>query len=345
MTNALAALEQQARKIFLWNDTEVTRLFQLPFDFWSGRLNLLSASGCLPHVDLLTFEDLMTLAPQQQLHAVLADQVWSLTLADPAQPDCPLIAASSGFETLTGYNRDEILGKNCRFLQPPDAFIATEDRQQIHRVCRNDATPESFVVTLMNRRSPRRGLEDFLNLVVLLKIVIRGKIRICGMQTDLTESDDRTHCTEAEVVALVDRYLDYIYVVSQRKFQGQIFATFGLVNPEPPEFDRAARQEFTRILSASPLTCAHNVPQWFRDPSPIATAPTEPSSGTTNHRAGHPESCIPCKFYSYSLLRPCYQGADCRFCHLPHPTKRQRNKKWRRRPKTSPPNKTRGGTQ
>jgi PAS domain S-box-containing protein len=40
-----------------------------------------------------------------------------ITISDPSQPDNPLIYVNDGFCELTGYSRDEILGRNCRFLQ------------------------------------------------------------------------------------------------------------------------------------------------------------------------------------------------------------------------------------
>lgn len=40
---------------------------------------------------------------------------WVLT--DPAQTDDPIIFASPGFCFMTGYKFDEIVGRNCRFLQ------------------------------------------------------------------------------------------------------------------------------------------------------------------------------------------------------------------------------------
>jgi len=43
----------------------------------------------------------------------------SLTLADPALPECPLIGCSTGFGTLCGYTMNEIVGRNCRFLVDP----------------------------------------------------------------------------------------------------------------------------------------------------------------------------------------------------------------------------------
>lgn len=44
------------------------------------------------------------------------DLEFSVTVADPTQPDCPLVACSTGFTELTGYSVQEIVGRNCRFL-------------------------------------------------------------------------------------------------------------------------------------------------------------------------------------------------------------------------------------
>ncbi|MGE4409879.1 MAG: PAS domain-containing protein [Sphingobium sp.] len=37
-------------------------------------------------------------------------------LTDPRQPDNPIIRCNEAFIELTGYDRDEIIGRNCRFL-------------------------------------------------------------------------------------------------------------------------------------------------------------------------------------------------------------------------------------
>jgi hypothetical protein len=41
----------------------------------------------------------------------------SFVISDPLQPDNPLIYVNDGFEKLTLYPAEEIIGKNCRFLQ------------------------------------------------------------------------------------------------------------------------------------------------------------------------------------------------------------------------------------
>jgi PAS domain S-box-containing protein len=41
-------------------------------------------------------------------------------VTDPALPDNPIVACNDAFLRLTGYARDEVLGRNCRFLAGPD---------------------------------------------------------------------------------------------------------------------------------------------------------------------------------------------------------------------------------
>jgi non-specific serine/threonine protein kinase len=59
----------------------------------------------------------------------------SFVIADPGLPDCPIVFASDGFLDFTGYAREEILGRNCRFLQGPrtDARAVRATRQRKRR--------------------------------------------------------------------------------------------------------------------------------------------------------------------------------------------------------------------
>ena len=40
-----------------------------------------------------------------------------ISLSEVSMPDQPLVYVNAGFERMSGYSKDDVLGKNCRFLQ------------------------------------------------------------------------------------------------------------------------------------------------------------------------------------------------------------------------------------
>mmetsp|Transcript_19890 Transcript_19890/g.29043 ORF Transcript_19890/g.29043 Transcript_19890/m.29043 type:complete len:190 (-) Transcript_19890:1609-2178(-) len=52
------------------------------------------------------------------IHSLTSGQQ-NFVLSDPRLPDNPIVYASDGFYQLTGYTREQVLGRNCRFLQGP----------------------------------------------------------------------------------------------------------------------------------------------------------------------------------------------------------------------------------
>ena len=64
----------------------------------------------------------------------LAATAEGITISDNLQPDNPIVYANEGFERLTGYTKEEVLGKNCRFLQgeKSDPDTKEEIRKSIH---------------------------------------------------------------------------------------------------------------------------------------------------------------------------------------------------------------------
>ena len=81
------------------------------------------------------------------LSQILDTCVNGITLSDPDQPDNPIVYANEAFELITGYNREEIVGHNCRFLQGED-----RDQPAIERIREALRDQQPVTVTLRNYR-------------------------------------------------------------------------------------------------------------------------------------------------------------------------------------------------
>jgi len=78
------------------------------------------------------------------LHSAGHENV-SFCITDPHLPDNPVIYISEGFVRLTGYEYDEVVGKNCRFLQGPET--EEQDRKRIFDAVK---TEKECSVNLLN---------------------------------------------------------------------------------------------------------------------------------------------------------------------------------------------------
>eukprot|EP00884_Botryococcus_braunii_P007045 jgi/Botrbrau1/16341/Bobra.0345s0005.1 len=112
----------------------------------------------------------------------LASTSEAIVITDPNQIDDPIIYCNRGFERLTGYSKQEVLGRNCRFLQGPDTDSASVAglRQALHQ-----AAP--VVVELINYR---KNGEKFWNQVSVTPIMNRsgtGVANFVSVQQDVSE--------------------------------------------------------------------------------------------------------------------------------------------------------------
>lgn len=89
----------------------------------------------------------------------LMGRATAVTMADLMQPDAPLVYVNHAFETMTGYPSEEVLGRNCRFLQGPDT-----DRDTVDRIRMSVETGTESAYCLLNYR---RDGTPFHNLLML----------------------------------------------------------------------------------------------------------------------------------------------------------------------------------
>ena len=69
----------------------------------------------------------------------------SFLITDPCLQDNPIVFASDGFLKVTGYAREDVLGRNCRFLQGPETSKAKLDT-----IRRALSVAEDVTVTMVN---------------------------------------------------------------------------------------------------------------------------------------------------------------------------------------------------
>ena len=105
-----------------------------------------------------------------------------LCICDALQPDFPVIFANDQFCRMTGYSREEILGKNCRFLQGSDR--EQESRTEI-RLALKAGKPVRTVL-----RNYRKDGSSFTNELSLFPITVPdGTVtHYLGIQNDITNT-------------------------------------------------------------------------------------------------------------------------------------------------------------
>lgn len=104
----------------------------------------------------------------------------SVTIADARAPDMPLIYCSPGFAAFSGYRREEVLGRNCRFLQRGE-----RDQPGLTILRQAIASKSACTVDLLNFRKDGTRMRNSLALHPVLDDA--GELRFyVGLQADLT---------------------------------------------------------------------------------------------------------------------------------------------------------------
>jgi len=129
---------------------------------------------------------------QQSLNQLSADIFgfpFSLSIAIPSVADTPLVGISEGFTKLTGYSREEIVGRNCRFMLEgvPQEDVNMETRHAARRYCRmaHLRNLTSMAHTVLVQRNRRKNGELFWNFFMLAVVPSSDRTFIVGLQLDL----------------------------------------------------------------------------------------------------------------------------------------------------------------
>ena len=142
-------------------------------------------------------------------------------ISDPRQPDNPIIACNGAFLELTGYARDEEIGRNCRFLSGPDTEPALSET--LRTGIRNR---QPVLVEILNYR---RNGSTFRNAVMVAPIFdAEGELEyFLGSQVALAEpasemAGSRQSAARRRIEGLSPRQREILKLMSGGKLNKQI---------------------------------------------------------------------------------------------------------------------------
>jgi len=180
---------------------------------------------------------------------VIAATRTPIAITDPRLPDNPIIYVNDSFCDLTGYSRDESVGRNCRFLQGPET--SAEARAAI----RDAITAQQPVeVDLLNYR--KDGI-PFWNRVAIAPLfdADRNLAFLFASQTDVTGERERLILLEEDNAALNVQLTDRLR--AQRESEAKLrvateAAGIGVWEVELPGLVMTATPTMVQIYGLAP---------------------------------------------------------------------------------------------
>ena len=132
-----------------------------------------------------------------------------MIISNPRLPDNPTVFANDAFVRLTGYPREEILGRNCRFLQGP-----ATDRDSIRRISEAVRSRQSIEIDIRNHR---KDGSTFWNRLLLAPVHdAAGELTyFFASQMDVTIERERLAGLESRNAALVAQLSDRLQSLSE----------------------------------------------------------------------------------------------------------------------------------
>ncbi len=133
-----------------------------------------------------------------------------IVIADASQRDRPLIYCNPAFEKISGYRREEVLGKNCKFLQGADTDPLTIQQirdalnnghgcQVIIKNYRKDGTPFWDELTISPVHDDRGRLTHFIGIQTDITDKVNADAEMHASQTRLQEQTAQLEQTLSEL--------------------------------------------------------------------------------------------------------------------------------------------------
>ncbi|WP_435183150.1 PAS domain S-box protein [Halobellus sp. EA9] len=155
-----------------------------------------------------------------------------ISISDPSLPDNPLIYVNDRFTEITGYDREEALGRNCRFLQGEGT---SEETVRKLRQAIDAERPVSVTI-----RNYRKNGEPFHNALEVMPVRnAAGEVtNYLGFQRDVTES-----VRQQQGLSVLDRVL-------RHNVRNRMNVVLGYADQLDDHDDPAVREVAERITDA-----------------------------------------------------------------------------------------------
>ncbi|WP_176400398.1 PAS domain-containing protein [Sphingobium sp. Z007] len=179
------------------------------------------------------------------LPEMIAESAVPAVVTNPRLPDNPIIECNDAFTALTGYSREEIIGRNCRFLRGPGTDGASTD--MIREAIR---ASRPVLVELLNYR---KDGTPFRNALMIAPIFAAdGSVEwFLGSQMAVQEpGDQRAEDAAALIATLTERQRAVLVGMAQGRLNKQIAYDLGLTE-RTVKMHRAAMLRALNVRTAA----------------------------------------------------------------------------------------------
>ncbi len=184
-----------------------------------------------------------------------------IVLSDMRQPDEPIVYTNPAFEAMTGYTAEEVLGRNCRFLQGPE-----RDQPALAKLRR--AIREERPCTVVLRNYKKDGTLFYNELSVSPVRDEEGKLtHFVGVQNDVTarkKAEDALRESEERFRTLTQAALEALVVSEGGEILEVNRAYTEMFGYEPQEM--IGREALIGIAPESRDLVRKNIASGYREP-------------------------------------------------------------------------------
>ncbi|MET1754707.1 PAS domain-containing protein [Novosphingobium sp. RD2P27] len=150
-------------------------------------------------------------------------------VSDPNMPDNPIIECNAPFLEITGYDREEVIGRNCRFLAGPETepWLQDKMREGIHG-------QKPVLVEILNYRKNGTCFRNALMIVPLfdeggqLQYFLGSQVEVPKGGGHLNGSNEGLSSSKDKVASLTPRQREILIQMADGKLNKQIAFDLGL---------------------------------------------------------------------------------------------------------------------